>query len=136
MIRQLVSAGAGPHRVARRVRFPAGGFHHTETHKHDASARDTGAEPRVDLAQRDSRALCDRLGAVRVAVYRERDRVGGAARFGAAPAAEVVVLEVIVPDGWLKRSSRRGRYHTGGRDVPANRIVGIIPFSQLDCEGK
>jgi hypothetical protein len=43
---------------------------------------------------------------------------------------DVVVLEVEVPRGWLRRS-RRGLWHSGGKDVPPGRIRRLIEFAEV-----
>jgi hypothetical protein len=43
---------------------------------------------------------------------------------------DVVVLEVEVPRGWLRRS-RRGLWHTNGNDVPPSRIRRLIEFAEV-----
>ena len=34
----------------------------------------------------------------------------------------VVVLEIDVPRSWLRKGRRKGLWHTGGRDIPPERI--------------
>jgi hypothetical protein len=38
------------------------------------------------------------------------------------PADQVAVLEVDVPRSWLRKGKRKGLWHTGGRDIPPERI--------------
>ncbi len=39
---------------------------------------------------------------------------------------EVIVFEVDVPRSWVRKGRRKGLWHTGGRDVPNERISGIL----------
>ncbi|HEY1190451.1 MAG TPA: hypothetical protein VGE74_22650 [Gemmata sp.] len=44
----------------------------------------------------------------------------------------VAVIEIDVPRSWLKRAKGKGRWHSGGLDVPPARIVGVVTLAQLE----
>jgi hypothetical protein len=49
-----------------------------------------------------------------------------AMRRHALPAAKVAVIEVSVPRSWLRAGRGKGVKHTGGRDVPPERVLSVL----------
>lgn len=46
-------------------------------------------------------------------------------------ATQVSVIEVNVPRSWLRKGKRKGLWHTGGRDIPRDRIDFVSGFIRI-----
>lgn len=43
----------------------------------------------------------------------------------------VAVVEIEIPRSWLKRGKGKGKYHTGGLDIPPAKIVSVVTLAQM-----
>ena len=48
-------------------------------------------------------------------------------------ATQVSVIEVDVPRAWLRKGKRKGLWHTGGRNVPRERIKFVSGFIRIEA---